>query len=132
MGRERETDLCKYVLDKKTKKRCLKSLKKRSINLCPCACSDYITITKLPSCPAGPIDQFDGESCANIRLTCQYDSIDKSCDQVVSEETCDCKPNGQRGVDNIDLQWQCVSLDLDPCPDPQGSSAPSQAPRRKT
>jgi len=87
------------------------------------------------SCPVGPLNLFEGKSCANNieGLTCHYEYIDDT------SYDCDCKSNDNKSsggvdVDNNTPRWECESLDLEPGPEtpaPSASSAPTQAPRTR-
>jgi len=78
------------------------------------------------SCPAGPSNLFEGDSCANIGLACNYEYT--SCDQPT--ETCECKSNDYSGgVDNNNLRWECEQIQSEPCPETPAPVAPTLPPR---
>jgi len=149
-SRTKTMDLCAWVSSARSKKNNNKEKKKRRCSKrkagvmvkdrCHCACAEFAMEEEAVSaCPAaGPIfTLLEGKSCANINIgvTCQYDDYETRCEQVTSNETCQCKSNNDKsggGVDNNNnASWECESLHLEPCPEtPTPVVAPTQQPRR--
>jgi len=85
--------------------------------------------TPSSSCPTGPSNLFEGDSCANIGLACNYEYT--SCDQPT--ETCECKSNDYSGgVDNNNLRWECEQIQWEPCPETPAPVAPTLPTRTRT
>jgi len=96
------------------------------------SCPETVTPSSPPSsspsssCPAGPSNLFEGDSCANIGLTCNYEYT--SCDQPT--ETCECKSNDYSGgVDDNNPRWECEQIQSEPCPETPAPVAPTLPPR---